>query len=113
MHSFPERATFRVTLKHINRAVYSGNIERMIFPTSTGDLDIGPDHCTLFQVVTPGWIKLWPVQEVTSLEFLSTGGVLEILHNHAILDAFHLVEAHQRPQVESLLKTLHNFYHDF
>ena len=102
----------RVTLKHLNQAVYSGNVLRIIVPTSTGDLEIGLDHATLFQVVTPGWIRVWSVQELDSLDFLSTGGVVEVLHNHVTLDAFHLVEAHQRSQVEQLLKTLDSFQYD-
>ena len=102
----------RVTLKRLNQAVYSGDVLRIVLPTSRGDLEIGPDHTTLFQVVTPGWIRIWSVQELTPLEFLTTGGVVEVLNNSITLDAFHVVESHQRAQVEALLKTLDDFQHE-
>ncbi|ETZ05015.1 MULTISPECIES: ATP synthase F1 subcomplex subunit epsilon [Holospora] len=105
-------SSFRVTLKHFNQIVYSGSVLRIIVPTSCGRFEISSGHCTLFQVIDSGWIEVWAEEESTALKFLCTGGVIEMLNNHAVLDAFHLVEAHQHQQVEALLKNLHTLYHE-
>ncbi|ETZ06688.1 F0F1 ATP synthase subunit epsilon [Holospora obtusa F1] len=106
MHNHSDERSFRVTLKHINQTVYSGNVFRILVPTSCGCLEISPGHCTLFQVISSGWIEVWAVEEPTSLKFLCSSGVLEVLHDQVTLNAFQLVESHQRQQVEYLLKIL-------
>ena len=94
--------SFQIKIKRPAQTVYSGSITKLKVPTSLGDLYIGPDHCTLFQVLSAGWIELWPVESIDTLRFLTSGGILEFLHNSATLTVFQLAEAHQRQELEML-----------
>lgn len=106
MNHESHHSAFRITLKRPTFSVYSGTISRLKIPSPTGILEIGAHHCTLFQVVSAGWIEAHSCEGSDILHFLSSGGILEILHDHAILSAFQLLEAHQHKEVEVLLSAL-------
>lgn len=104
-HETP-RTSFYIKIKRPTHTVYSGDISKLKIPTSVGDIYIGPDHCTLFQVINAGWIELWPMESIDTLRFLSSGGILELVNNIAVLTVFQLAEAHQRHELEALLTLL-------
>lgn len=93
---------FHIKIKRPAQTVYSGDIAKLKVPTSVGDIYIGPDHCTLFQVLNAGWIELWPMESIDTLRFLISGGILELINNAATLTVFELAEAHQRQELEAL-----------
>jgi F-type H+-transporting ATPase subunit epsilon len=75
--------TFHLTITTPEQQVFSGEIESLIVPGSTGYLEILSHHAPLLTTLKEGKITLTQNQQKTT--YTTSGGLLEVQNNQAIL----------------------------